>query len=184
MSEDPNVPAEPSEPVDAELADLEARYGVPASRSRDQLVLHPSREQLLGVAQALLDNGFRQCLDVCAADYLTAETPRRLPEGVAPGRYEVVAQFLNHLDRVRVRTRVQLPADDPSCPSLFDLYVGAENPEREAFDLFGIDFVGHPDMTRILLPETWEGHPLRKDYAMGRIPVQFKATDAADRASA
>ena len=74
-----------------------------------------------------------------------------------------------------MRLRVQVPEDDPVVPSLFDLYPGTEAMEREVFDLFGIRFDGHPDLTRILMPEDWEGHPLRKDYAVGRIPVQFKA---------
>ena len=60
-------------------------------------------------------------------------------------------------------------------PSLFDLHPGSEYLEREAFDMFGIVFDDHPDLTRILMPEDWIGHPLRKDYAEGRIPVQFKA---------
>jgi NADH-quinone oxidoreductase subunit C len=58
---------------------------------------------------------------------------------------------------------------------LFDLYPGSEAMEREVYDLFGIDFTGHPDMSRILMPEDWIGHPLRKDYAIGEIPVQFSA---------
>ena len=70
--------------------------------------------------------------------------------------------------------RVQVPADDAEVATLFDLYPGTEAMEREAYDLFGIVFTGHPDMTRILLPEDWEGHPLRKDYGVGRVPVQFK----------
>ena len=94
-------------------------------------------------------------------------------------RFEVVVNLLNHRDRQRVRLRVQVPADDPTCPSLFAVHPGTEAPEREAFDLFGITFDGHPDLTRILLPDEWVGHPLRKDHAVGRIPVQFKAAPAA-----
>jgi NADH-quinone oxidoreductase subunit C len=78
--------------------------------------------------------------------------------------------------RRRVRLRVQLPESDPHLPSLFELWPGSEAMEREAYDLMGVVFDGHPDLTRILMPEDWEGHPLRKDYGVGRVPVQFKAT--------
>jgi NADH-quinone oxidoreductase subunit C len=61
-----------------------------------------------------------------------------------------------------------------TCPSLFDVHPGTEALEREVFDMFGITFGDHPDPTRILMPEEWEGHPLRKDYPVGTIPVQFK----------
>ena len=70
--------------------------------------------------------------------------------------------------------RVQVKESDPVVDSLWDLYPGAEAMEREAFDMFGIAFSGHPDLTRILMPEDWEGYPLRKDYSVGRVPVQFK----------
>jgi NADH-quinone oxidoreductase subunit C len=76
-------------------------------------------------------------------------------------------------ERLIISTRI--PYDDPSLPSATGLFVGANFYEREANDLFGIDFTGHPDLTRILLPDDWEGYPLRKDYAVGSIPVQFKA---------
>jgi NADH-quinone oxidoreductase subunit C len=144
------------------------------TRSLDQDVLHAPRDQWLRIAGALKDEGFGVCLDVTAVDYLTARG-RLLPDGVAPERFEVVATFLSFERRERVRVRTQVPADDPTLPSLFELFPGTDTPEREVYDMFGIVFEGHPDLTRILMPEDWEGHPLRKDYAIGRIPVQFKA---------
>jgi NADH-quinone oxidoreductase subunit C len=80
--------------------------------------------------------------------------------------------------RARVRLRVQVPESDATVPSLFDLHPGTEAHERETFDMFGISFDGHPDMTRILMPEDWDGHPLRKDYGIGAIPVQFKGANS------
>jgi NADH-quinone oxidoreductase subunit C len=111
-------------------------------------------------------------------DYLT-HPGRALPAGVTPERFEVVATTICHEQPERVRVRVQVAEDDATLPSLFDLHPGSEGLEREVFDMFGIGFDGHPDLTRILMPEDWEGHPLRKDYAVGAIPVQFKAAPAA-----
>jgi NADH-quinone oxidoreductase subunit C len=88
----------------------------------------------------------------------------------------VVVILISQAAKERVRLRVQVPESDPTVPSLFDVHPGTEAMEREVFDLFGISFEGHPDLTRILMPEDWVGHPLRKDEAVGRIPVQFKGT--------
>jgi NADH-quinone oxidoreductase subunit C len=163
-------------PEDGELTiGPELEYGVPVSRSRGQKVLHPPREQLRDVVATLRDDGFDQLVDVTAVDFLSAEQPRALPVGVAPERFEVVVNLISHAKRERVRVRVQVPADDARVPSLFDLHPGSEYLEREVYDMFGIVFDDHPDPTRILMPEDWQGHPLRKDYAEGRIPVQFKA---------
>jgi NADH-quinone oxidoreductase subunit C len=147
---------------------------VPTSQSRGQVVLHPARSRYLELAGELKADGYIMCVDVTATDYLLHEAPRHLPEGVSPERFEVVASFLRHTDAERIRLRVQVPANDPTCPSLWSLHAGTEALEREVFDMFGITFDEHPDMTRILMPETWQGNPLRKDYPMGRIPVQFK----------
>ncbi len=148
-------------------------HGVPASLSRGQLVVHPGRDRYLDVVAALGDEGYQMCVDLCGVDYLT-HPGRPLPPGVLPERFEVVVNLLSFEQRRRLRLRVQVPAEDPTIPSLFELHPGTEAHERETYDMFGIVFVGHPDHTRILMPDDWEGHPLRKDYGIGRIPVQFK----------
>ena len=143
--------------------------------SRGQAVLHVDKDRLADVVRRLRDDeGFNVCIDVTAVDHLTYTSPRGLPEGVTPERFEVVVMLLSHARHERVRIRVQVPADDAIVPSLFDVHPGTEASEREVYDMFGIRFAGHPDLTRILMPEDWEGHPLRKDYAIGKIPVQFK----------
>jgi NADH-quinone oxidoreductase subunit C len=162
--EQPPAPPPPPEEV----------HGALVTRSRGQKVLHPSRERYVALVEALGEDGFDLCLDVCAVDYLAAPA-RPLPDGVAPERFEVVVNLLSTTRKERVRVRVQVPEADPVVPSLFPIHPGTEAFEREAFDLMGIRFDGHPDLTRILMPEDWEGHPLRKDYATGRVPVQFKA---------
>jgi NADH-quinone oxidoreductase subunit C len=136
-------------------------------------VLFPTRDQYLDAVGQLRDAGFEMCADLCGVDYL-AHPGRRLPEGVVAERFEVVVSLLSLSQARRLRVRLQVPEADAVAPSLFDLYPGTEAMERETYDLFGIVFEGHPDMTRILMPEDWEGHPLRKDYGVGRVPVQFK----------
>ena len=138
----------------------------------DQLAF-PQRDTYKQMVSAFKDAGFETCSDLCAVDYLT-HPGRSLPDGVAPERFEVVVNLLSLSMRQRVRIRVQVPESDPSVDSLTDVYPGVDAMEREAYDMVGIVFAGHPDMTRILMPEDWEGHPLRKDYGVGRVPVQFK----------
>jgi NADH-quinone oxidoreductase subunit C len=138
----------------------------------DQLAF-PSRATYKEMVAAFRDAGFELCADLCAVDYLT-HPGRSLPDGVAPERFEVVVNLLSLSMRQRVRIRVQVPESDPTVDSLTDIYPGTDAMEREAYDMVGILFAGHPDMTRILMPEDWEGHPLRKDYGVGRVPVQFK----------
>lgn len=169
---------EPDEAREAEH-EVETLHGAPVTRPRGELVLHPSRQAYLDVVRALADDGYLMCLDVTAADYLRHPGRHDLPPGVEPQRFELVVQLINHAERSRIRLRVQVPDDDPVVASLYPLHPGTEAPEREVYDLFGIVFDGHPDLTRILMPEDWEGHPLRRDYAVGRIPVQFKGAPSA-----
>ena len=156
-------------------------YGVPLSDSRGQRVLHPARDGYIALLRTLLDETFTMCADLTAVDYLL-HMGRALPEGIAAERFEVVVNLLSIERRERIRLRVQVPESDASIASAFDLYPGAEAMEREVFDMFGIAFTDHPDLTRILMPEDWEGHPLRKDDDPSRIPVQFTA-DFSKRAS-
>jgi NADH-quinone oxidoreductase subunit C len=144
-----------------------------------QDVLYPDRGAYLATVESLRDEGYCTATDLTVVDYLTHPGRSGLPGGVQPERFEVVVGLFDHARRGRVRLRIQVPADDPTVPSLFDLFPGTEAMEREAWDLFGVSFEGHPDHSRILLPEDWVGHPLRKDEGIGAIPVQFKS--ASDR---
>ncbi len=152
----------------------ESRHGVPVTRQLGQVVLHPHRDGYRDLVAALRREGYTVCVDVTAADYLTHPGRSGLPSGVVPERFEVVTILVSFEAKERLRIRVQVPDGDPVVASLFHLHPATEAMEREVFDMFGIVFDGHPDLTRILMPEDWEGHPLRKDYAVGRIPVQFK----------
>ena len=150
-------------------------HGLPVVESHGQQVVCCGRADYINLMSALKQDGFEMCVDVCGTDYLT-HVGRMLPAGVEPERFEVVVNLLSLADHRRIRVRVQVPDSDPALPTLFDLWPGSEALERETYDMFGIRFDGHPDLTRILMPEDWEGHPLRKDYAVGRVPVQFKET--------
>ena len=153
----------------------ERLHGCLVTYSRGQQVVHVTRADYLTVLRKFVADGFTMCADLCGVDYLT-HPGRPLPAGIEPERFEVVLNLLSVANRSRIRLRVQVPEADCSLPSAYDVWPGCEAIEREAFDMFGISFSGHPDLSRILMPEDWDGHPLRKDYDVGRIPVQFKGT--------
>lgn len=171
---------------EAETGDAEAAapaetppllYGVPTTEAFGQTVLHPNVEQYVDTITALKDDGYVSVVDLCGADYLT--NPRRvLPAEVAPERFEIVVNMIAHTPPRRIRVRVQVPESAPTVPTLFDLFPGVEAMEREAYDMFGVVFDNHPDPTRILMPHDWDGHPLRKDFGVGSVPVQFKGAAA------
>ena len=113
-------------------------------------------------ARALSDEGWR-LQGLCGVDRL----------GLGGPRFEVVAHLLNRDARDRKIVHVVAEGDPPTLPSIVDVWPTANWMEREAFDMFGIVFDGHPELTRILMPDEWEGHPLRKDYGVGKIPIDF-----------
>ena len=173
---DATAAARPADDVAAALCD---RFeGAVYNESHGQSVVYLDRAHLAEAAQYLRDDEqFTMCVDVTAVDHLI-DGVRNVPAGVAPERFEVVANFLSHARNRRMRVICEVPDADPSVPSLTGVYPGANFPERETYDLLGIRFDGHPDLTRILMPDDWVGFPLRKDDAPARIPVVFKEDPA------
>ncbi|MDA2969435.1 MAG: NADH-quinone oxidoreductase subunit C [Actinomycetota bacterium] len=115
-------------------------------------------------------DGFQMMVDLTAVDWFRKREPR----------FELVVQFLSVSKNLRKTVKVIINDENLSIPTITDLYPGANFYEREVFDMFGIEFENHPDMTRILMPDDWIGHPLRKNYGSGRIPVQFKNAPKVD----
>tara|TARA_B100001059_G_scaffold112715_1_gene112950 strand:- start:1331 stop:1741 length:411 start_codon:yes stop_codon:yes gene_type:complete len=120
--------------------------------------------------KSLLEEGYEMMMDLTAVDWFRKKEPR----------FEVVINLLSLSKNLRKTIKVQVPDDNLTIHSITDIYPGANFYEREVFDMFGIVFENHPELTRILMPDDWIGHPLRKDYGSGRIPVQFKNAPSVD----
>jgi NADH-quinone oxidoreductase subunit C len=134
---------------------------------RDELTLYVHRARLPAVAQLLRDEPalrFELSLGVSGVHY-PADSDREL-HAVYPLR------SITHSRRVRLE--VTAPDADPHIPSLYGIYPTTDWHERETYDFFGIIFDGHPSLTRIQMPDDWHGHPQRKDYPLGGIPVEYK----------
>lgn len=123
---------------------------------------------LVALVEAAQAAGFDLFVDVTAVDYWRQRTGPR---------YDVVVNLAS--TERNERLRILVPTDG-EVPTITSVYAGANFFEREAYDLFGIEFTGHPDLTRILMPDDWEGFPLRKDYPVGTVPVQFRDTPKVD----
>ena len=89
-------------------------------------------------------------------------------------RFEIVVQLLHAERKERATVHVVAEGDPPTIPSVAGIWPTTNFMEREAYDMFGIVFEGHPNLTRILMPDEWEGHPLRKEYGVGKVPVEFR----------
>jgi NADH-quinone oxidoreductase subunit C len=146
--------------------------------SIDMPTIAVDREHLLDVFGILRDHPslqFAFLVDVTAVDVLPASPRYEMVYHLAClGPHYLTAGATQAAAPSRLRVKVRLPDDDARVPSVVSVYPTAGWPEREVFDLFGIAFDGHPDLRRILMPDDWQGHPLRKDY-----PVQIRKDAAA-----
>ncbi|MHA0286300.1 NADH-quinone oxidoreductase subunit C [Mycobacterium sp. C3-094] len=133
---------------------------------RGELTLEVHRARLVDVAQALRDDAalrFELCLGVSGVHY-PDDTGREL---------HAVYPLMSITHNRRIRVEVTAPDGDPHIPSLFSVYPTTDWHERETYDFFGIVFDGHPSLTRIEMPDDWVGHPQRKDYPLGGVPVEY-----------
>ena len=127
-------------------------------------IINTTVEEYKKLVESLHSENYEMMVDLTVVDWFRKKEPR----------FEIVVQFLSISKNQRKTIKVFVDDEELSIPSITDIYPSANFYEREAFDMFGINFLEHPDLTRILMPDDWNGHPLRKNYGSGRIPVQFK----------
>lgn len=153
--------------VAARMAQLVPGFCEAVQVWRDEITFYVKRDLLPQLARACRDDAalrFENCASLDAAHY-PAQTGHEL---------HVSYHLASYTHNRRIRLEVTLSEDDPHVPSVVDVYPMANFHEREAWDMFGIVFDGHPGLTRILMPDDWVGHPQRKDYPLGGIPVEYK----------
>ena len=133
-------------------------------------IIKSTAEDYKALVESIKNDGFEMMVDLTVVDWFRKKEPR----------FEVVVQFLSTSQNLRKTVKVFVKDEDLTLSSITEIYPSANFYEREAYDMFGIVFENHPDLTRILMPDDWEGHPLRKNYGSGRIPVQFKNAPKVD----
>ena len=124
-----------------------------AKFDRNELTITVVSENIVAACQAVKAAGYNFFEDLTAVDWYPQEP-----------RFQLSYHIVSHTLKQRIRVAVQLGSIDPTVSSITSVWPSANFYEREVFDLFGINFPGHPRLTRIMMPENWEGHPLRKDY--------------------
>jgi len=137
---------------------------------RDELTIHIAREHIARVAAVFRDDPalrFELCSSVSGVDYLARD-------GQDGRRLHVCYHLTSMTYRHRIRLEVAVTDADPHVPSVVAVYPTADWQERETWDMFGVIFDGHPALTRILMPDDWDGHPQRKDYPLGGVAVEYK----------
>ena len=124
-------------------------------------------ENIKAALQSLKDEGYRLLVFLSCVDHLV-DASRKWA-----GRYELIYQLRNMETREQLRVRAFVDGDPPHIDSVHDIFPPANWDERETYDMFGVVFNDHPDLTRILMPDDWDGHPLRRDYPVGGEVVEF-----------
>tara|TARA_Y100000588_G_scaffold97329_1_gene105607 strand:- start:24 stop:437 length:414 start_codon:yes stop_codon:yes gene_type:complete len=127
-------------------------------------------DKYLEKVESIKKDGYEMMVDLTAVDWYRKREPR----------FQLVVNFLSVSKNSRIILNVNVQDEELKVPSICEIYPSANFYEREVFDMFGIEFENHPELTRILMPDDWEGNPLRKDYGTGRIPVQFKNAPKVD----
>ena len=128
-----------------------------AKWDRQELTLSVAPQTILDAVRAIKAAGYNFLEDVTAVDWYPTDTPS------AP-RFQISYSILSHSRKERIRIVARVMGESPHIDSITSVWPAANFYEREVFDLFGIHFAGHPHLTRIMLPDNWNGHPLRKDY--------------------
>ena len=134
--------------------------------SLGQAVVVCPKDKWLTLAQELREAGYELLSDLTAVDQLDHWQDHDM-------RFELVVNLLSLSRNERLRVRVPIDEDELTVTSVTSVWPGANAYEREVWDMFGITFDDHPELARILMPDDWIGHPLRKDYGVGTVPVQF-----------
>jgi NADH-quinone oxidoreductase subunit C len=130
-----------------------AELATDAKFDRKELTVTVAKESIVAAAAAVQATGYNFFEDLTAVDWYPQEP-----------RFQLSYHIVSHTLKERVRLAVRLDSADLTLDSITSVWPSANFYEREVFDLFGIPFAGHPRLTRIMMPENWEGHPLRKDY--------------------
>ncbi|MGH3673122.1 MAG: NADH-quinone oxidoreductase subunit C [Pseudonocardiaceae bacterium] len=159
-----------------ELLAAMAERGIPApviqqvTVDRGEITYYVHREHLVALCRTVRNDPalrFELCSSVSGVDYGT-EVPQRM---------HAVYHLTSMTYRRRIRLEVALDVEDAHAPSVVEVYPTADWHERETWDMFGIIFDGNPALTRILMPDDWDGHPQRKDYPLGGIAVEYKGAE-------
>jgi NADH-quinone oxidoreductase subunit C len=159
--------------VHSRIGELVPNYGEVITKvviHRGEITFHVARRRLPELVRHLRDDAhlrFEFCSSVSGVHY--------------PAEADAELHAVYHLQSMthnrRIRLEVSVPESDPHIPSVVGIYPTADWHERETYDMFGIVFDGHPALTRILMPDDWPGHPQRKDYPLGGIPVEYKGAE-------